>query len=106
MPRLKPNTVMPSREEDAAINQAIASDSSSPELSARRFPSGQSARDVHPDVVEDWERRTRGQQKAPLKVPVSIRLSPDVVNHFRQGGEGWQTRLDNVLKDYVAKHSH
>ncbi|PIE37855.1 MAG: hypothetical protein CSA53_04855 [Gammaproteobacteria bacterium] len=38
------------------------------------------------------------------KVQTTIRLSADVVEHFKRGGKGWQTRLDDVLKDYVAKH--
>lgn len=46
----------------------------------------------------------RGKQKAPTKIPVSIRLSPEVVAYFKAGGEGWQTRLDKVLKTYVNEH--
>ena len=39
------------------------------------------------------------------KVPVTIRLSPEVAAHFRATGKGWQTRLDGVLKEYVEAHS-
>jgi uncharacterized protein (DUF4415 family) len=35
------------------------------------------------------------------KEAVSIRLSPEVLAHFRAGGEGWQTRIDETLKDFV-----
>lgn len=44
----------------------------------------------------------RGPQKATLKQPISIRLSPEVVEYFKASGPGWQTRLDAVLRDYVA----
>lgn len=44
----------------------------------------------------------RGPQKAPKKVPLSIRLSSEVVNHFRSKGTGWQTRIDDALKRIVA----
>jgi uncharacterized protein (DUF4415 family) len=47
----------------------------------------------------------RGPQKAPTKVPTSIRLSPEVVDFFRRTGSGWQSRLDGVLKQYVARQS-
>ena len=46
----------------------------------------------------------RGPQKAPTKVPISIRVSSEVVDYFRAEGKGWQGRIDHVLKDYVAHH--
>jgi uncharacterized protein (DUF4415 family) len=48
--------------------------------------------------------KRRGPQKAPRKVPVSIRLSPDVVDHFRATGAGWQKRMDEALKDWIDEH--
>ena len=47
----------------------------------------------------------RGPQKAPPKVSTTIRLSPDVVQAFRAGGDGWQTRIDAALKDWLRTHS-
>ena len=46
--------------------------------------------------------RRRGLQKSPRKVPLSLRLSPEVVRHFRAKGRGWQTRIDEALKKLVA----
>jgi uncharacterized protein (DUF4415 family) len=40
----------------------------------------------------------RGPQKAPVKVPVSIRLSPDVLDNLKASGAGWQTRVDKILR--------
>jgi uncharacterized protein (DUF4415 family) len=37
------------------------------------------------------------------KEPVSIRLSPDVLRHFRDGGAGWQTRIDEALRDWIKR---
>ena len=45
--------------------------------------------------------RKRGPQKAPKKVPVSIRLSPEVVDGLRATGNGWQRRADEVLKSWL-----
>jgi uncharacterized protein (DUF4415 family) len=45
--------------------------------------------------------RKRGPQKAPRKVPVSIRLSPDVVEAFRASGAGWHARVDEILRDHI-----
>ena len=47
--------------------------------------------------------RKRGRQIFPKKVPVSIRLSPDVVEGLRATGEGWQTRADEALRTWLAK---
>src|SRR5690349_10671487 len=44
-------------------------------------------------------------QQAPGKERVTIRLSRDVVERFRATGEGWQTRLDAALRDWLQTHS-
>ena len=46
--------------------------------------------------------RRRGPQKAPKKIPLSLRLSPEVVKHFRAKGRGWQTHIDEALKKLVG----
>lgn len=46
--------------------------------------------------------RRRGPQKAPTKIPLSLRLSPEVVKHFRAKGRGWQTRIDEALRKLVG----
>lgn len=45
--------------------------------------------------------RKRGPQKAPRKVPVSIRLSPDVAEGFRASGTGWQARVNEILREHL-----
>jgi len=35
------------------------------------------------------------------KVPVNIRLSPDVVEYFKRQGPGYQSRINQVLERYV-----
>ncbi len=42
--------------------------------------------------------RGRGKQKAPTKIPISIRLSPEVVAFYKSQGEGWQNRMDADLQ--------
>ena len=46
----------------------------------------------------------RGQQKTPTKERITIRLSPEVVQRFRDTGDGWQTRVDSALKDWLKSH--
>ena len=48
--------------------------------------------------------RKRGSQVAPKKIPISIRLSPDVLEGLRATGEGWQSRADEALRLWLAKY--
>ena len=46
----------------------------------------------------------RGRPKSEnKKMLVSVRYSPEVVEYFRSTGEGWQSRMDSVLREYVNK---
>ena len=46
----------------------------------------------------------RPKSAAP-KILLSVRYSTEVVEYFRSTGEGWQSRMDGVLRDYVAQHA-
>ena len=47
----------------------------------------------------------RGRPKAKVtKVRVGIRLSSVVIDHFKASGDGWQTRIDAALRQYMAEH--
>ena len=52
------------------------------------------------------QAKLRGRPKAAVtKERITIRLSPDVVQPFRATGDGWQTRIDAALRDWLKKHS-
>jgi uncharacterized protein (DUF4415 family) len=70
--------------------------------------------------VSDWEgailkqggvvvghARTRGPNREPLtlKEQVAVRYSPDVLAAFRATGAGWQTRMNDALRDWLRTHS-
>jgi uncharacterized DUF497 family protein len=88
-------------EEEAAINRGIAEDPDNPELSKADFARMRPAIEVIPDIVEDWLCRTRGKQKQPTKVLVSLRLERDVVDRLRASGRGWQSRANDMLRKAV-----
>jgi uncharacterized protein (DUF4415 family) len=50
-------------------------------------------------------RGKRGPQKAPTKTLVSLRLSPEVIDHFKATGRGWQTRIDGALMESIKKRA-
>ena len=48
----------------------------------------------------------RGRPKSEnRKLLVSVRYSPEVLAYFRSTGEGWQARMDGVLRQYVQRQS-
>lgn len=51
------------------------------------------------------KRGERGPQKEPKKISITIRYSPEVIQYFKKTGEGWQVRIDKILKNYVRQKS-
>jgi uncharacterized protein (DUF4415 family) len=83
---------MPTPEEDAAINAGIAADPDTYELSSAEF------KQLKPV-------RGRGRPvSASRKELISIRYDAEVLDAFRSTGEGWQTRMNEALKDWLKTH--
>ncbi|MEJ0012036.1 MAG: BrnA antitoxin family protein [Bauldia sp.] len=56
------------------------------------------------DVYEGDKLVRRGRPKSEHpKEAVSLRLSQDVLAHFRSKGPGWQTRINATLEKAVAR---
>ena len=73
------------------------------ELTVADLRSFRPARQVLPQTLLT-KLNVRGPQKAPTKERITIRLSPEVVQRFRDTGDGWQTRVDSALKDWLKSH--
>lgn len=70
-----------------------------PELTDEWFEHARPAAEVLPDAVMKAARRKPGRPRtANPKEQVTLRLSPEVLEYFRAGGKGWQTRIDEALK--------
>jgi uncharacterized protein (DUF4415 family) len=100
MPKLKSGTIIPTDEEDSLINEGITADSDTFEITDEMFAKARPASEVHPEIVDEY-MRIRGKQVKPLKVPVYIRLDSDIVEHFKSGGKGWQTKINDALRNSV-----
>jgi uncharacterized protein (DUF4415 family) len=72
-------------------------DEDNPEWTEEDFRRARPASELPPEILAAFPR-TRGAQAAAKKIPVSIRLSPQVVDYFKSQGPGWQSRIDEVLK--------
>ncbi|WP_342714516.1 BrnA antitoxin family protein [Bradyrhizobium sp. B024] len=81
----------------------VVDDPENPEWTAEDFARAKNPEAVlSPDVLALFGKR-RGPQKAPKKVPVSIRLNQLVITHFKEMGRGWQSKIDETLTDIVIK---
>ena len=82
--------VLPTPAEDAAIAAGIAQD---------------------PDTYEpsDFELGKMRRPGRPLgsgtKTQITLRLDVEVVDKFKASGDGWQTRINDVLKSWVQTHA-
>jgi uncharacterized protein (DUF4415 family) len=75
------------------------------ELTVNDFRQFKPAQEVLPSALQTkLGMRLRGPQKSPPKISTTIRLSPDVLQAFRAAGDGWQTRIDAALRDWLKTH--
>ena len=102
---------LPTDEEDARINAQIAADPDEEELGDDFFENAVPSKDVFPEIIEaqqkgELEVKPVGRPKSDNpKKQLTLRLSPEVVEYFKSTGKGWQTRIDEALKEYVSKES-
>ncbi len=83
---------LPTAQENAAINAGIASDPDTRELSVEEFKQLQPI-------------KPRGR---PLgsgrKVQLTVRFDTEVVDEFKKSGDGWQTKMNDALRDCLQTH--
>jgi uncharacterized protein (DUF4415 family) len=85
---------MPTSKEDKAITAAAKSDPDAQPLTPKQLKA----------MVP--LRALRGRPKsAATKQLVSVRYSPEVLAYFKSTSEGWQSRMDGVLRQYVTRQS-
>lgn len=85
------------------------SDEENPEWTAEDFASARPASEVLPQLIgeagwQDLLRRSRGRPAKPdRKVNQTLRLDPDVLEAYRSQGPGWQTKINQVLRDHMPR---
>ena len=78
-------------------------DLDNPEWTEEMFRRAVPASEFFSDFDKFPKPRIRGPQKAPLKVQTTLRLDREVLDHFRRGGRGWQTRVNETLLREVER---
>lgn len=48
--------------------------------------------------ITDWSKTVVGRFYRPVKEAVTIRLDADVLDWLKQGGRGYQTRVNKILR--------
>lgn len=82
----------------------IDSDGEVRELTAEDMAKFRPAAEALPSSLKK-KLGVRGPQKMPTKERITIRLSREVVEQFRETGDGWQTRVDSALREWLKNHS-
>jgi uncharacterized protein (DUF4415 family) len=54
--------------------------------------------------VRDWDGAVRGRFYRPIKKAVSLRLDADVLAWFKTRGEKYQSKINEVLREYMTKN--
>ena len=85
----KTGLIVPTDAEDAAINRGIAADRETVEITADMAAK-----------MKPLARRGRPAVERP-KAPITTRIDADVLDAIKDSGKGWQTRVNEVLREAV-----
>jgi uncharacterized protein (DUF4415 family) len=86
----KPKLHIPTPEEDAAIARGIESDPDTFVPSDEQF--------------KQMKRRGGRPKLDHPKVALTVRYDADIIERFRATGEGWHTRMNNALREWLNSH--
>ena len=81
---------LPTQEQDAAIRAGIAKDPDTREVSGEEMA---------------LMRRAGRPLGSGTKTQITLRVDTDVVEAFKATGAGWQTRINEILKNWVHSHA-
>ncbi|MES2127378.1 MAG: BrnA antitoxin family protein [Pseudomonadota bacterium] len=84
--------ILPTAEEDAAITAAALADPDALPLSDQELAQFRPMRPRGRPVLES------------KKIATSIRLDPQVIQAFKSTGQGWQSRMNDVLLEWATSH--
>ncbi len=90
----RPVIAIPTAAEDRAITAAAKADPDAQPLTAKQLKT----------MVPLRSLRGRPKSESPKQL-VSVRYSQEVLAYFKSTGEGWQSRMDGVLREYVVRQS-
>ncbi|SMC62037.1 BrnA antitoxin family protein [Rhizobium sp. RU36D] len=82
-------------QEEAEIQREIANDPDDEEVSDENAK--------RPMSLKDALNRSRVREVSDVpREQISIMLDPDLIDHFKSSGDGWQGRLNDTLRKAVG----
>lgn len=92
IPKLKAGTLRVTDQEDSAITAAAMNDPDAQPLTDEQLASLQPVRQ---------RGRPAGSGK---KIQVTMRFDEDIIAAFKEDGDGWQTRMNDALRQWRLEH--
>ena len=97
-----------SKKKPAGVSQKDWESVDSPEWTAEDFQRARPAMEVLPPALytalaAQRKRGQRGPQKTATKVPTKLRIDLEVLQAYKATGRGWQTRMNEVLRQGVGQ---
>ena len=82
------------------IQRRIASDPDAPEATDEQLAQAKPFDKAFPALADAMRKNVAGRPKSENpKVAVSLRLDPEIVARFKASGPGWQTRMNDALRE-------
>ena len=97
----KRKIIIPSLEEDAIINAQIAADPDDHEWTDEDFANALTYKELlaqYPELAAFDHHKARAALKRPEREKVNVGIDIDIASHFQKSGEGWEKRLNQVLR--------
>ncbi len=85
-----------------ALPDPDLSDPENPEWTEEDFVRAKGPESLPPEVLAAFKNKGGRPRQEVTKVSVTMRLDPGVVEHFKAQGPGWQSRINEVLRQAVA----
>lgn len=61
--------------------------------------------DIPATTASDWKGAQRGRFYRPVKQQLTVRIDADVLAWLKEQGSGYQSRLNEILRDAMLKHA-
>ena len=88
----------------AGLDPEAIDDVDNPELTEADFARGRPFVEVFPELAASLRRQGgRPSIHEVPKIHVGFRLAADVVEHLKSSGKGYGARVEQVLRDAIAK---
>ena len=90
-----------SSEEETRIQQGIADDPDNTEWTEEDFRKAKPFREALPELAAAIDRAKTKRGRPTVDSPkqqISVRLDPDLIQHYKSTGKGWQSRMNDDLR--------